>query len=402
MFARCIVFATLAALSTAALADRDPKKSPASDHIVLTQGAVSRLEKILADTADWAKDRGARERARTSIQMVEPGLARIRKADPAWDLKAWEKTVAAVKARLAAADAALEKDAAAVKAVDDLRREFLGTATKVREGLELLAALDTKPDSLSINTPNTVGERLGQIAAVKSLDELCKAKNLAAVPAESFKGQYLDPAVGCRLAASHRDLAAKYFELQVRGNVARKVQSIERAIERAKTGDVIDVAEYLDMLKPAPGIDALRSDLNAAGKGFGFAADAASFEPASAAAAGYPAALAEAAKTSRWSAQAKFPDVGITAALAGDFTGKPDSGPKGKVLRAASFTDWMIDKDYLNRPASRTRNVLVIVKIDGEAHCRIYERTLEEKFTNGAWGRPYGPGGYSFRVSSCK
>jgi len=88
MFARSVftvvtAFATLAAVELTApqvaSADADPSKSPAADDITLTKGAMSRLEKNLADKADWATDKKARETARTRSRWssrASPAFAR--------------------------------------------------------------------------------------------------------------------------------------------------------------------------------------------------------------------------------------------------------------------------------------------------------------------------------------
>lgn len=287
-------------------------------------------------------------------------------------------------------------------ALDRLRYEFSSAASEVGDALELLQAVDTDPDQLAVQTPNAVARVLAGIAKVKSLDELCKAKSLATVPAFGGKGTYRDPAVGCRLAASHRDLAAKYFERQVRQAVAGRLKSFESTINKAKSGDSIDVAKHLDLQKPARAVDELRAAFEKAAADFGFAVEAAWLEPLTAGAVSYAAALAEGAKTSRWDAKATLQDAQITAALAGDHSGAPDGLEKGKVLRAAAFADWSVEKDYRNKPVSRSRSVLALVKIDGEAHCRVYMPTFEAQFKNGAWGRPYAKGGATFQVSACK
>ncbi len=385
--------------STSVLADPDPKRSPARDEIVLAQGAINRLEKNLADKADWAKDRAARERARTSIQMVEPALARIQKADAAWDLTRWNKLLADAKARLAAADGALAKDAADKKAVDNLVYEYSSAVSRVHEAMELLQTIDRKPASLEPRTADTVARTLAGIAQVKSVDELCKVKNLASLAAAG--DTYRNPAVGCPLAARYRELGGKYLELQVRNDVAREAASFQQTVEKAKAGESIEIGTHQYMLAPANAIAAMRTRFEAAGKDLGLVVDEAWLEPISAATTGYRDALAEGARTSRWDPRAKLAVGQIAAQIAGDY--KPGGElEKGKVLRVAAFHDWSVETDYTKRPVSRSRSVQVLVKIDGETFCRVYGRELEAKFSNGKWGPAYGKGISSFRVSACK
>jgi hypothetical protein len=119
------------------------------------------------------------------------------------------------------------------------------------------------------------------------------------------------------------------------------------------------------------------------------------------AAGAYPATLVEAGKTSRWDKSATFMDQGTSSSAAKQHQ-KGGMMPEGQVIKIASYQDWSVEKDVWDRPVSRSRGVVELVKIKGEDYCRQYDRTSGASFQGGWSTAGVGGGESKFRISACK
>lgn len=395
---------TGAAPSTAWADDKDPSKSPASDDIVLTKGAVSFLEKKMADTTDWGTDTGKLDSAKSALQSVQSGLKRIKAADPKWDVSAWEKIAKDAEARVKKAEAAVAAKDAADLDNEHQYRDYVWKLNDARDGMELLADLEKKPESMKIYSKDQIfGNMAKAIATVEQLDKACKDKKLdklTKIPPSYVKE--LPAPDGCKRAAKWKDLGKKFVELQAKGGAAREATRIDDVLGRVKKGDAIEAADHKRFIKVDDYITNFKADYDKGGKAFGVVTDAAWFEAVKTAAGKYPAALAVAEKTSRWDKRATQSDQGTTTAIAKQHK-KGGVMDEGQVIKAAAFDGWDVNKDMWNVPTTRSRSVDVLVKITGETYCRLYHREAGASFHGGAWGATGVSGGEStFTISACK
>lgn len=381
----------------------DPKNSPAYDDIVLTQGAMTSLEKKLADKTDWATDQSARESAKTAIEGVEGGIGRIKKKDPKWDLSAWEKTVKEARARLKVAQDAVDKKESVDKKNYDTYQAYTWTLSKVETGIELLQKVNTKPADLKIESEQIFGNMVKAIAGVEALDKECKEKKYATVPVPGFYKNIKPAAVeGCKLAAGWKEGGKKYVEVEAKGGAKNESARLTKVIENMKAGKSIEANDHGRLLDPSKAVEAIKGIYDKGGKTFDFTTEASTYDPIKTVAESYPKALEEAGKTSRWDKAAKLQDAGITAAVASDHK-KGGPLPEGQVIRVASVNDWFVEKDVWGVPVKRTRSADALVKIKGEGYCRLYARSFESFFKNGVWSKPsWIMAGSTFKISSCQ
>lgn len=382
----------------------DPSKSPASDDIALTQGSVSYLEKKMADATDLATDKSKLSGFKTALDSVKGGLKRIKAADPKWDVTAWEKIVQQADARLQKAEQTVAAKDSADKANESTYRDYVWKLSSVQDGMGLLAQLETKPEEMKIYSKNQIfGNMAKFIAAVEALDKGCKEKGwdkLTVIPPSYVKD--LPAAQGCKRAAKWKELGKKFVELQAKGGTKEEVARLQGVIEKAKTGEPISAADHERLNHPAEYITTFKADYDKGGEAFGLVTETSWYEPLKTTAATYPAALAEAAKTSRWDKKATYADQGTSLAITKQHQ-KGGIMNEGQLVKAASFTEWFVDKNILGTPVSRSRSVEVLVKIKDETYCRLYSRTAGSSFQSGAW-QPTGVSGgeSSFRISACK
>lgn len=381
----------------------DASSSPASDDIALTGGQMSALEKKLKDTTDWSTDASKLESAKTAIEGAESGIKRIKSKDPKWDVSSWEKTVKDARARLKKAEDIVSAKAAADKANEDAYRDYVWKLSPVREGFDLLAKLDKKPNEVEIFSKNqVVGNMAKAIAGVDALDKACKEKHYEKLTIPGFYKNEPPAADACKLAAKWKDLGKKYIELQVKGGVPKHVKYLEEQIANMKKGDNISAADHKNLLDPDKAIDFYRKDYDDAAKTLGTTTDTAWYEPIKTVAKTYPAALAEAEKTSRFDKKATIPDQAAAAYVAKQHA-KGGSMDEGQVIKVNAAFDWDVKRDVFKTPISRSRDVHVMVKIKGETYCRVYFRGEFSPFQNGAFASPNVSGGEDkFRISACK
>jgi hypothetical protein len=384
-----------------AAAAPDPSKSPASTDIMLTGGSMRSLEKKLADKADWGTDRDAREGARTAIQSVEAGIKRIKSADPKWDLSDWEKTLKAGKDRLKAADDQLAKQEGDAAAWQSAYREYINAEHKLEGILKLMDKVQSKPSEVELDSEQIYGRTAAEIATVDALDKACKAKGFGKLKLHPEYKSYLPAEVGCRLAASWKDLGKKYVEIQAKGAAKREAEKLEKAMKGVEQGDSISAANHKWLLDPKGAIAYFKERYDAPAKAFDATVDPSWLDAFNTVAAKYPAALAEAAKTSKWDAAAKIQD-GATTSLYSKAHAAGGEMPEGKVLKVAALADWSVEKDAFNTPVSRERDVKVMVQVKGESYCRVYGSVVKASY-KGGWSAPFTMGGgANILISACK
>lgn len=394
------------ASSTASKADSGPdaSKSPASDDIALTKGAVSYLEKKMADPTDLGTDANKLDSAKSALKSVQGGLKRIKAADPKWDVSAWEKIAKDAEARVQKGEQAAAAKGAADSANEHAYSAYAGKLRSVSDGMELLDSVEKKPNEVKIYSKDQIfGNMAKAIAAVGALDKECKDKHydkLTVIP--SFYVKELPAVEGCKRAAKWKELGKKFVEIQARGGAKREASRIEGVLAEVKKGEKIEAADHDRFLHVDDYITRFKADYDKGGQAFDAATDNSWFEPVKTATAAYPAALAEAQKTSRWDKQATISEQGTTASVTKQHQ-KGGMMDPGQVIKAATWSEWFVDKDVWNQPVSRSRDVVVLVKITGEAWCRIYARTAGSTFNHGAWAPTEVYGGESkFRISACK
>jgi hypothetical protein len=207
---------------------------------------------------------------------------------------------------------------------------------------------------------------------------------------------------GCKRAAKWKALGKKFVELQARGGAKREASRIESVLANVKKGETIEAADHERFLHVDDYLGRFKADYDKGGQAFDVVTDTSWYEPVKTATAAYPAALAQAQNTSRWDKQATIVEQGTTAAVTKQHQ---KGGPMdaGQVLKAGTWSDWFVEKDVWRTPVSRRRDIVVLVKINGEAWCRIYARTAGSTFRQGAWAPTGVSGGESkFRISACK
>lgn len=379
-------------------------KSPASDDIVLTKGAVSHLQKKMADTTDLGTDKSKLDSFKIALTSVQGGLKRIKAADPKWDVSAWESIVKEAEARLKKGEQAVAAKDAADLSNEHSYRDYVWKLSSVQDGMALLAELESKPNDVKIYSKDQIfGNMAKNIAGVEELDKDCKAKKydkLTVIPPSYVKE--IPAAEGCKRAAKWKELGKKFVELQARGGAAREVTRLQGVIDRAKKGEKIEAADHDNLLHADAHITRFKADYDKGGQAFGLVTEAAWYEPIKTVAATYPAALAEAEKTSRWDKQAVFLDQGTSSAVIKQHQ-KGGIMAEGQVIKTAARQDWSVETDFWKVPVSRSRSVDVLVKIKGETYCRLYSRSAGSSFRNGAWQPTSVGGGEStFRISACK
>lgn len=391
---------TTTVASPAVAADADT--SPAADDIALTNGQVLALQKRMKDTTDWAKDEDKREGGKVSIQGVESGIARIKKADPKWDVSAWEKLVAQARARLKKAEDAVAAQEAAAEANEKSYREYIALLSKVREGYDLLVELEKNPGKMKIYSANQVVENLAKaIAKVGSLDAACKERQYGKL---SVPGSYkLDPAaaVACKLAAKRGALGQKYLDHQLQGGVKREAEYLQGVIDDVRQGKKVEANDHNGLMDASKRIASFRKPYDSAAEMLGAKLNEKAFAPIEKVVAGYAAAVEEAAKTSRFDPKAKIADAGATTAVTKQHK-KGGLLPEGRVIKVRAAYGWSTKKNLVGRPISREHDVNVLVQIKGESFCRLYFRNAYQAY-KGYW-RPVvvGGGESTFRISACK
>ncbi|MFO0755780.1 MAG: hypothetical protein U0359_04785 [Byssovorax sp.] len=409
LLALCLTVASPLALAAVApgaalAAAPDPSKSPASDDIALTQGAVSYLQKKMADTTDVGTDAGKLDSLKTALQSVQGGLKRIKAADPKWDVSAWEKIAADADARVKKGESAAAAKGASDLANEHAYRDYVWKLSSVKDGMDLLADLEKKPDAVKIYDKNQIfGNMAKSLAAVEALDKDCKEKHfdkLTVIPPSYVRE--IPAAEGCKRAAKWKELGKKFVELEARGGAKREAGRVANVLAVVKNGDPIEAADHERFLHVDDYLGRFKGDYDKGAQAFGLTTDVAWYGDIKAAAAGYPAALAEAAKTSRWDKQATQVDGGTSAAVTKQHQKGGMMSP-GQVIKVAAWDGWAVEKDAWNVPVSRSRGVVVMVKITGETYCRVYSRTAGASFSGGAWSATGVDGGESsFRISACK
>jgi hypothetical protein len=368
---------------------------------MLTQGALRGLEKKLADSADWGTNKDARESARTSIQSVEAGLGRIKKNDPKWNTSDMEKTLKAAKERLKKADDQVQKQEGDAEGWRKAYREYVDIENKLDGTLKFLDQMQSKPNDVQIDSEQGYRGSVADIAAVEQLDNACKAKGFGKLKQHPEYKTVVAAELGCRLAASWKQLGTKYVEIQVKGGAKREADRLDKAVEKVKRGEPISAQNHGQLLDPKGYIESLKKQYEEPAKAFGAPVDAAWLDAINGVATKYPAALAEAAKTSRWDSTAKIQDGAATALFAAAH-GKGGEMPAGKVLKVAAFADWSVDKDAFGTPVSRERDVQVLVQVSGESYCRVYGAVVKASY-KGGWSAPFTMGGgATIRISACK
>lgn len=382
----------------------DASKSPASNDIALTKGAVSYLEKKMADTTDLGTDAGKLDSAKSALTSVQGGLKRIKAADPKWDVSAWEKIAKDAEARVKKGEQAASAKGAADSENEHAYSAYVAKLSSVRDGMELLEAIEKKPNDVKIYGKDQIfGNMAKNLAEVSALDKECKDKRydkLTVIP--SFYVKELPAAEGCKRAAKWKELGKKFVEIQARGGAKREASRIEGVLAEVKKGEKIEAADHERFLHVDDYLGRFKTDYDKGGQAFDAVTDLSWFAPVKAATAAYPAALAEAQKTSRWDKQATIVEQGTTAAATKQHQ-KGGMMDPGQVIKAATWSDWFVEKDVWKTPVSRSRDVVVLVKITGEEWCRLYARTAGSTFNHGAWAPTSVYGGESkFRISACK
>jgi hypothetical protein len=382
----------------------DASKSPASDDIALTKGAVSYLEKKMADPTDLGTDAGKLDTAKSALKSVQGGLKRIKAADPKWDVSAWEKIAKDAEVRVQKGEQAVSAKGAADSANEHAYSAYAGKLHSVSDGMELLDTLEKKPNEVKIYSKDQIfGNMAKSIAAVGDLDKECKDKHydkLTVIP--SFYVKEIPAVEGCKRAAKWKELGKKFVEIQARGGAKREATRIEGVLADVKKGEKIEAADHERFFHIDDYLTRFKADYDKGGQAFDVVTDVAWYEPIKTATAAYPAALAEAQKTFRWDKQATIVEQGTTATVTKQHQ-KGGMMDPGQVIKTGSWSEWFVDKDVWNQPVSRSRDVVVLVKITGEAWCRIYARTAGSTFNHGAWAPSEVSGGESkFRISACK
>lgn len=382
----------------------NPDSSPARDDIALTKGAVSALEKKMADPTDLGGDPAKLDSFKIALGSVTSGMKRIKAADPKWDLSEWQKLVDAAEARLKKGQQAASAKESADKANETAYRNYVAKLSSVSDGMELLAQLEKKPGEMKIYSKNQIfGNMAAYIAKVEGLDKDCREKGydkLTVIP--SYYVKEIPAVEGCKRAAKWKELGKKFVELQTKGGVKEEVSRLQGVMDRMKKGDRITAADHQGLLHPDEHINYFKADYDKGGKAFGVVTDVAWYAPIKTAAAGYPAALADAAKTSRWEKTATIVDQGTSSAVIKQHQ-KGGVMDEGDVVKVAAFDGWDVETDVWKTPVKRSRNVEVLVKIKGETYCRLYSRRAGSSYSGGAWA-PTGVGGgeSEFQISACK
>ncbi len=398
------VVSSLAAPRDAMAETPDPNKSPASDDLALTKGAVSFLQKKMADTTDWGTDASKLDSAKSALISVQGGIKRIKAADPKWDVSAWEKIANDADARVKKAQQVAAASDAAELDNEHQYRDYVAKLSGAQDGMELLADLEKKPEGMKIYSKDQIfGNMAKAIASVEVLDKACKEKHydkLTKIPPSYVKE--LPAPQGCKRAAQWKDLGKKFVELQSKGGAKREASRVEDVIARMKKGESIEAADHKRFLGIDDYIKHFKADYDNGGKAFGVVSEASWFDAVKTAAGTYPAALTVASKTSHWDKQSIQSDQGTTSAVTKQHQ-KGGMMDEGQVIKAASSDGWSIDKDMWNVPVSKSRSVDVLVKIKGETYCRLYSREAGASFHGGAWtGTGVGGGESKFVISACK
>ncbi len=398
----CIALSLTLLFSLPAAAGPDPKSSPASDEIILAQGQISGLEKKLANPADWVTDRTARENARTSIQSVDNAVARIKKADPSWDVRAWQKLLATAQARLAAADKALAGAADEVERAEKAYYQFRSATSNVMGGLELVSQTANDPSSVKAVSAQLFAKLAPEIVALDQLAAVCRETGVATLKTPpSYVGMKPTPADACKLAADRVELGKHYAQLQLAAGVAYQVGLLQKAIENVRNGERIDANRHATLVDPKQNVDHIHHDYDVGLAVLGATLDPKDLDVFAKTAAEYPAALADAVRTLRWDKAAKLSDAGIAAAVKKDHA--KGGFVEGVVIKVGSFADWSVEKNDFGVPIKRQRDAMVLVQVKGESYCRLYSRAFEATYNGGSFGKPFSRGGEAaFTISGCK
>ena len=392
------------ALAAPAAAGPDAAKSPASDHILSTKVEVTLLERELKK--DLATDAGARRSVGTHIKYVTAGIARIRKADPSWDVRAWEQLLQRAQAALATAESAAAGTAAADKKVEDvfLRYRELATKEQARYALELLAKVAADPTKIQMHTDQGLTSYAANIAGLADLDKLCRDTGIATMRnAKQYPYTNPPPAETCKLAADRLDLGKRYVEHQARAWATDLATGVQSSLEAVSRGESIEIARHEQLREPAKLVETKRAAFDKAVAPLGVTANPAAFEPVLDAAKGYAAAITEAAKTSRWQKDWKRTDAAITALVKKEHA-KGGTLDEGKVVKIGSPLDWSVNRNELRMITGREYSrMYVLVQIKGEAHCRLYSREFSAGHDGRKFGKPASTRGlYTFQFASCK
>ncbi|HEY5921129.1 MAG TPA: hypothetical protein VIV11_05630 [Kofleriaceae bacterium] len=394
----------LAVAATPAAAGPDATKSPASDHIMSTKGEVTLLERELKK--DLAADEKARRWVGNHVKNITAGIARIRKADPSWDVRAWEQLLQQAQAALAKAESAAAGATVAANQVEDVFRRYRDVATKehTRFALELLTKVAADPTKIQMHSEQILGSFATNIAGLADLDKLCRETGIATMRnAKQYPYANPPPADACKLAAQRRELGERYVEHQARSWASHLASSVEKAIEAVAQGESIEIARHDELRAPAQLVETNRATFDKAVAPLGVTADPAAFEPIIEAAKGYAAAIGAATKTSRWQKDWKRTDAAITALVKQEHA-KGGTLDEGKVVKIGSPSEWSVKRNEFDRIVSREfSRMYVLVQIKGESHCRLYMREFSAGHDGKKFGKPGSTRGlYTFQFSSCK
>jgi hypothetical protein len=401
---RSLTLLVALAIAAPATAGPDPAKSPASDHIIATKGEVSLLERELKK--DLARDASARRWVGNHVKNITAGIARIRKADPSWDVRAWEQLLQRAQAALATAESAAAGNAAAENQVEDVFRRYRDVATKedARYALELLAKVVADPSKIAMHTEQALGSYATNIAALAELDKLCRETGITTMRnAKQYPYTNPPPADACKLAAERLEVGKRYVEHQARAWASHLASGVQASIDAVAKGENIDTARHEQLREPSKLVEHKRASFDKAAAPLGVSADPAAFEPVIDAAKGYAAAISEAAKTSRWQKDWKRTDAAITALVKKEH-GKGGTLEEGKVVKIGSPLDWSINRNEFRIITGREYSRMhVLVQIKGESHCRLYTREFAADHDGRKFGKPSSTRGlYTFQFASCK
>lgn len=260
-----------------------------------------------------------------------------------------------------------------------------------REALELLN--DTsKGDMWPFGSQSTFSERITAIAALEKFDALCKDPSVTP-----------KPAVRCKLVADRVAIAMKFAEHHAGVYAAQYAKTASELIASVKGGDMVRTEDHNYLLHPETRVANYQSQWSSMLAPLAVKLDDKVWQPYVDAAAAYPAALAEAAKVSRWEKDWKNTDAIITAHVKKDHS-KGGALDPGKVAKIGSAKqEWSILRNEFGTITGRDwYNMFVLVQVTGEDYCRLYQRGFTSQYDGSKYLLPNGADGYArFQISSC-
>ena len=287
-----------------------------------------------------------------------------------------------------ASDSSGSSDGGSAKMPPDIAARY--DEARDGEAMRFLEQLARGNDYYSGNTKKA----MAAFEKIAAFDRACKQHNFARY---SNGGGYRDPAEECKAAAGYKAAASAHFGPLAAKQLASTLRTDEQRIDGLVKKGWTDPTTHADFSDPAAYLAKLREPYAAAIRTYGLVLDAEVLGKLEANAKRYPAALAAAAKVSRFPAGLRS-DAQITAAATDRMA------DIGKVLAAGFDDDWTVSKNDLGVPEYKWNNGHLKVQATGEAHCRIYKANLQMTHEGrGRYAKPHLKSvADDYQVSRCK